>query len=216
MDWWPLWRVKINVSFSRKLNYPNRIIINNIDIPLSNDAKYLVAILDHKLTWNKHICSIRGKVAGASIALKHLVNSKTLAIHNKHLFYNSCILSIITYPCPVGGFSCQTSMDNFGRLHNKNFRKVHYASRYLRNSAIRRSLDHHLKKRHNWPLLKILWKNLWSAQRNCCVVNWLWRLRTRAPSVAKILHDYGSPDKLSSPHVHYFSLFFFVLLLHKI
>lgn len=47
----------------------------------------------------------------------------------------------MTYTCPICRFTCNTSMTNVSRLHNKHLRIVRNASRYLRNIIIRRDLN---------------------------------------------------------------------------
>lgn len=135
---------------------------NNIAIPWSDYAKYLGVTVDRRLTWKKHILNIRGKVAGASKALNALLNSHDLSIHNKLLLYNACILPIITYACPIWGFTCDSSMDNLSKLHNKHLRRVRGASRYLRNTTIRKDLSTiSFRKRVN-NLAKKFYQNLYN------------------------------------------------------
>lgn len=146
-DWCSRWRVKINESktaaiyFSKTYQTPQRIIVNTTTIPWSDHANYLGITLDKRLTWQKHIQNIRIKVAIAAGSLKPLMAGRTLSIHNKLILYNTCILPIMTYGCPIWGFVCDTSMNNLCRLHNKNLRIVRGASRYLRNTTILRDLQ---------------------------------------------------------------------------
>ena len=58
---------------SRNQGHPNSIIINSINIPLSNSVKYLGVIIDNKLNWNEHINDVVIKCKRSIFAIKRTI-----------------------------------------------------------------------------------------------------------------------------------------------
>lgn len=78
-------------NYSLKLNDH---IIKSVD-----HAKFLGLIIDDQLSWKFHINSIKNKINSATFALKRL--SHILPDRAKMYFFNSCILSHLTYLNPI-------------------------------------------------------------------------------------------------------------------
>jgi hypothetical protein len=60
-QWYSKWKIKINqtksvlVTFTNKRIICPQVIINNTQIPVQTEVKYLGLYLDQKLTWQKHV-----------------------------------------------------------------------------------------------------------------------------------------------------------------
>lgn len=61
------------IHVSRRIPYPNRIIIININISWSDNANYPIVIPDQRFTRNKYIRNIRVKIDRAFIILNQLL-----------------------------------------------------------------------------------------------------------------------------------------------
>jgi hypothetical protein len=60
-QWYSKWKVEINqtksvqVTFTTKHIICQQVTINNMQIPVQTELKYLGLYLDQKLTWQKHV-----------------------------------------------------------------------------------------------------------------------------------------------------------------
>jgi hypothetical protein len=60
-EWFDKWKIKINKTKSSQITFTTKhtncppSTINNIQIPVQTEVKYLGLYLDQKLTWQKHI-----------------------------------------------------------------------------------------------------------------------------------------------------------------
>jgi hypothetical protein len=60
-EWCDKWKIKINQTKSPQITFTTKcmncppVTINNIQIPVQKQVKYLGLYLDQKLTWQKHI-----------------------------------------------------------------------------------------------------------------------------------------------------------------
>jgi hypothetical protein len=60
-EWFNKWKIRINqtkssqITFTTKRTHCPPVTINNSQIPIQTEAKYLGLYLDQKLTWQKHI-----------------------------------------------------------------------------------------------------------------------------------------------------------------
>lgn len=144
--WCDLWRIRLNetktaaVFFSRSNKYPIRLTINNTTVEWSNETTYLGVVLDRKLTWKSHVTHTRAKATGASVTIDKLFKNDSLAIYNKLMLYNACILPIMTYASPIWGYTCKTTMDILENYHTMKLRHIRGAHMYMRNTTVYRDL----------------------------------------------------------------------------
>jgi hypothetical protein len=96
-EWSDTWKIKINQTKSSKITFTTKrtncqpVTINNIQIPVQKEVKYLGLYLDQKLTWQKHIktkCQQNLRV----LQMSWLLGRKSkLSLENKIQVYK-CIL----------------------------------------------------------------------------------------------------------------------------
>jgi hypothetical protein len=100
-QWFDKWKIKINqtkssqITFTTKrTNYPPSTI-NNIQIPVQTEVKYLGLYLDQKLTWQKHVKTKCQQLNLKARQMSWLLGRKSkLTLENKTLIYK-CILKPI-------------------------------------------------------------------------------------------------------------------------
>jgi hypothetical protein len=76
--------------------------LNGRNIPFVNNIKYLVAILDKKVTWRKHIEMIEAKAFDTFIRIYSLFKSERLSAIIKLTLHKALIRSIMTYAYSPG------------------------------------------------------------------------------------------------------------------
>lgn len=99
--------------------------INQVDVKITNQAKYHGLILDHKLTFTKHITNIIQK-ANAAISMLYLLicRNRHISIKNKLIIYKLCIRPILLYACPVWSNTSQSNYNRLQTLQNKCLRMI--------------------------------------------------------------------------------------------
>jgi hypothetical protein len=108
--WLKRWWLNINevksthVTFTTRLATCPRVHINDVELPQSDDFKYLAIHLDRILTWHKHIFSKR-KQLGLTLTKMHwLLGCKSqLSTTNKLLLYKTILKPIWTYGIQLWG-----------------------------------------------------------------------------------------------------------------
>lgn len=147
-QWCNKWRIKINegkssvVIFTRR-RPPTPPPLKFQDKPLKfcSSTKYLGILMDSKLTWNKHVQFIRGKVIQRIHQLYPLLTSPALHLHKKRLLYKSLILPIIMYGAPAWGTTANTHIQKLQVLQNKVARIITGADYYTRISQLHDDLQ---------------------------------------------------------------------------
>ena len=113
-------------------------LINN-DIPISNYAKFLGAIIDKDLTWHYHIHYISGKISkgvGILSKLKHM-----LPISILRLIYNAIISPYISYCNIVWGGTYSNRLNSIRvnraiRIIFGNDQSLHTSQRYYKTNCL--------------------------------------------------------------------------------
>lgn len=116
----------------------------------------------------------------------------------KLLLYNSSILPIITYVCPI--WTCKTAMDNLSSLHNKIFTIFRNASRYLQHSTIRRCHETTTIRKPITDISKNLYANIYDLLNEIVVELPDYDVFERQHADG---HDCGYPVNLRSPNLHF-------------
>lgn len=142
-EWALKWRIEMNpeksaaVLFSRSHNQSKRkpdITLFDRPIPWEKDVKYLGVTLDSRLTFRKHIKTVRDKAAFYLSRLHPLLRSNSkLPLRCKINLYKTCIRPVFTYASPVFAHSSKTSLNTLQVLQNKFMRKAAGAPWYMRN-----------------------------------------------------------------------------------
>lgn len=146
--WCKMWRIKLNESKSVHVNFTlkklmsNPVVkINNIEIPQSNDAKYLGITLDAKLRWKEHV-----KIKRKQLDLKYrelywlIGRQSTLSVYNKILIYNQILKPVWSYGIQIWGCAKQLHINSIQTFQNKVIRNIVKAPWYVRNRDLHRDL----------------------------------------------------------------------------
>jgi hypothetical protein len=99
-EWFDKWKIKINQTKSSQITFTTKrtncpVTINNIQIPIQTEVKYLGLYLDQKVTWQKHIKTKCQQLNLKVGQMSWLLGRKSkLSLENKTLIYK-CILELI-------------------------------------------------------------------------------------------------------------------------
>ncbi|GBO15747.1 RNA-directed DNA polymerase from mobile element jockey [Araneus ventricosus] len=149
-DWFRKWKIAINPSKTeaimfckniKNLNFP-QLKINNIQIPWSQECKYLGVILDRKLTWKPHFLYTKKKFRNAARKFYPLI-SRNSKLHrdNKMLIYTAYLRPILTYSAPVWGYAAKSNIKILESQQNIVIAQICHATWYMRATDIRKALN---------------------------------------------------------------------------
>jgi len=145
--WANKWRIKLNssksvhVDFSLKNSNHTPVLIGEVPIPHSNQAKYLGLTLDAKLGWKEHIMINREELELRYRKMYYLLGrNSTLSTHNKLLLYNQILKPIWAYGSQLWGCASKTNIETIQRFQNKVLRGIVNAPWYIRNDDLHRDL----------------------------------------------------------------------------
>jgi hypothetical protein len=115
--------------------------INDVQLPQSDDVKYLGLHLNRRLTWHKHIFTKR-KQLGLTLTKMHwlLGRKSQLSATNKLLLYKIILKLVWTYDIQLWGTASTSNIGILERFQSKALRMIVDAPCYVPNSLIRR--DH--------------------------------------------------------------------------
>jgi hypothetical protein len=118
------------------------IKINDIQLPQSDEVKYLGLHLDRWLTWHKHIFTKR-KQLGLTLTKMHglLGRKSQLSTTKKLLLYKTILKPIWTYGIQIWGTASTSNIEILKRFQSKVLRIIVDAPRYVPSSLIRRDLS---------------------------------------------------------------------------
>lgn len=141
------WKIKINeektqaVFFSRKRKscfYPSdQLNMNGINIPWSENIKYLGVHLDKKLTYEFHLmCQIKKLCIARSMLYPLIKRNSPLSNENKLILAKVVFQSISMYACPVWGVCAKTHIQKLQVFQNKLLKMMlnlpwHFSTKYL-------------------------------------------------------------------------------------
>lgn len=148
--WCHSWKISLNVDKTQAVPFTNKtmascnktkIKINNIEIPWSEDSKYLGVILDRKLTFKKHTLNTRNKFRAARALLYPLISRRSeLSPNNKLLIYKSYLRPLLTYACPAWAQAAKSHILILERCQNSTIRQLLDMPYYIPNKAIYKEL----------------------------------------------------------------------------
>jgi hypothetical protein len=115
--------------------------INDVQLPQSEDVKYLGLHLDRRLTWHKHIFTKR-KQLGLTLTKMHwlLRRQSKLSTTNKLLLCKTVLKPILTYGIQLWGTASTSNTEILERFQSKTLRMIVDAPWYVPNTLIRRDL----------------------------------------------------------------------------
>jgi hypothetical protein len=112
-----------------------------VQLPQSEEVKYLGLHLDRRLTWRKHIFTKR-KQLGLTLTKMHwlLGRQSQLPTPNKLLLYKTILKPIWTYGIQLWGTASTSNIEILERFQSKALRMIVDAPWYVPDTLIRRDL----------------------------------------------------------------------------
>jgi hypothetical protein len=146
-DWLKTWRMKANETKSAHVTFTMSratcppVHINDVQLPQSDDVKYLGLRLDRRLTWHKNIFTKR-KQLGLTLTKMHwlLGRQSQLSTSNKLLLYKTILKPLWTYGIQLWGTASISNVEILEIFQSKVLRMIVDAPWYVPNTLIRRDL----------------------------------------------------------------------------
>jgi len=123
--WLSDWRVKVKETKSAQVTFTNRrtdsprVTINEAQLPVRNEVKYLGLILDKKLTWRSHIINLKLRQMNSLIGRKSKPTTE-----NKLLIYKAILKPIWSYGVQLWGCAKPSNTKIIQRVQSKILRMV--------------------------------------------------------------------------------------------
>jgi hypothetical protein len=114
-----------HVTFTKRHATCPPVHINDVQLPQSEDVKYLGLHLDRRLTWHKHIFTKR-KQLGLTLTKIHwlLGRQSKLSTTNKLLLYKTILKPIWTYGIQLWGTASTSNIEILERFQSKALRMI--------------------------------------------------------------------------------------------
>lgn len=147
--WYKKWKMKINARKSRAILFNLRkrkpivvppIVMDGIEIPWAESAKYLGITFDCKLSWRPHIEATAVKARAAMRELGPILDSRRVNLNTKLLLYKTTVLPALTYGAAVWITAADTVTQKIQVVQNLALRRATAAPWFVRNSDIARDL----------------------------------------------------------------------------
>lgn len=171
--WFSKWKIKINqtksvqVTFTTKHKTCPPVTINNIQIPVQSEVKYLGLHLDQKLTWQKHVKTKRQQLNIKLREMSWLMGRKSkLSIENKLLLYKCILKPIWTYGIQLWGCTKPSNTKIIQRLQSKVLRLVTNAPWYVSNVTLHNDLQISFVKDEIHRFSTLYYKNILSHENS--------------------------------------------------
>jgi hypothetical protein len=123
-------------------SYRFTVHINNVQLPQTEEVKYLGLHLDRRLTCHKHIFIKRKQISIALTKMYWLLGRKSkLSINNKLLIYKTVLEPIWAYEIQLWGTASTSNIEILERFQSKAPCKITEAPWYVPNTVIRVDLQ---------------------------------------------------------------------------
>jgi hypothetical protein len=140
--------MKVNETKSTHVTFTTRhatcppVKINDVQLPQSEEVKYLGLHLDRWLTWHKHIFTKR-KQLGLTLTKMHLLlgRKSQLSTTNKLLLYKTILKPIWICGIQLWGTASTSNIEILKRFQSKVLRIIVDAPWYVSNSLMRKDLS---------------------------------------------------------------------------
>jgi hypothetical protein len=146
--WLHKWRLKANATKSVHVTFTLRratcppVHLNDVQLPQSDDVKYLGLHLDRRLTWRRHIFAKRKQLGLTLAKMNWLLGRRShLSLTNKLLLYKMILKPIWTYGIQLWGTASTSNIEILERFQAKALRMMVDAPWYVPNTLIRRDLN---------------------------------------------------------------------------
>ena len=115
--------VAVRFTRSRRVEEVPTLTLNGSILPYEEDVKFLGMIFDSKLTWEKHIDVLKGKV-NKSLNILKVVSSFSWGADKRSLLrlYDSLCRSKLDYGCQIYSSACKTLLNKLDVVHNTGLR----------------------------------------------------------------------------------------------
>lgn len=147
-NWTKRWRIKINaaksvhVMFTLRCCPPTTVILNDVHIPATSNARYLGLNIDSRLNWRVHISKKRDELKLRFRSLFWLLRARNkLSLANKRLLYASILRPGWSYAAPIWGCASKSNILVLQRQQNIILRKITGAPWYLTNESLHQDLN---------------------------------------------------------------------------
>lgn len=186
-DWLRKWRIKANetksanITFTLKKGICPRVTLNNLEIPQTDQIRYLGLHLDKRLTWKTHIFTKRKQLGLQIRKLYWLIGRRSqLSLTSKLTLYKALLKPIWTYGIQLWGTASHSNIEILQRFQNKMLRMITNAPWYVTNEQLHHDLQvntvkqeilHHTKSykkritNHPNPLAKVLMEETQTNRR---------------------------------------------------
>jgi hypothetical protein len=116
--------------------------INNVQLPQTEEVKYLGLYLDRRLTWHEHIFTKRKQLGIVLTKMYWLLGRKSkLSIINKLLIYKTIFKPIWTYEIQLWGIASTSNIEIMEYFQSKALRIIMDAPWYVPNTIIGKDLQ---------------------------------------------------------------------------
>lgn len=146
--WMKKWKIGVNESKSVQVTFTLKqedcppVKLNNQQIPVQNEVKYLGLHIDKRLTWRKHIWTKRCQLSLKLRKMYWLLGRRSkLSVENKILLYKCMLKPVWTYGIELWGTACKSNVNIIQRFENKVLRQIVSAPWYVPNEIIRNDLE---------------------------------------------------------------------------
>ncbi|PNF35987.1 hypothetical protein B7P43_G02293 [Cryptotermes secundus] len=147
-EWFKKWKIRINqtkssqITFTTKRTHCPPVTIDNLQIPVQTEVKYLGLHLDQKLTWQKHIKTKRQHLNLKVQQMSWLLGRKSkLSLENKILIYKCILKPIWTYGVQLWGCAKPSNTKIIQRLQSNVLRSITNAPWYVSNFTLHNDLQ---------------------------------------------------------------------------
>ena len=131
-DWFAVNKLSLNISKTNYMMFSNRKYVDDITIQICNVnisrvhvTKFLVVLIDDRLTWKEHIELVKTKVSKGVFLLnraKHVLKTDAMLT-----LYNSIVLPYMNYCCELWGSTYKSRLHGIVMLQKRAIRIIHGA-----------------------------------------------------------------------------------------
>ena len=149
-DYFHRWRLKINSDKTELVIFKHKrkkeeipdLFMNDTKIVPKTEAKYLGVNLDNKLSFIKHVLSIKRKAYQIIGILSCLIGRRsTLNTKNKLTLYRAIVRPIMLYASPIWSNTCNTNINKLQTIQNRCLRMITKANSKDRNVDIHKKCN---------------------------------------------------------------------------
>jgi hypothetical protein len=126
-----------HVTFTTRRATCPPVHTNDVQLPQSDDVKYLGLHLDRRLTWHKHVFTKR-KQLGLTLTKMYWLLGRQSHLSTSNKLYKTIIKPIWTYGIQLWGTASTSNIEILERFQSKVLRMIVEAPWYVLNTLIRR------------------------------------------------------------------------------